>query len=62
MPHSGEMTALLPRAVAGKADEAGLSTFGALWQDRVRRMLTEHADDPKLIHLHDWEQDDASKA
>ena len=28
--------------------------FAALWQDRVRRMLLEHADDPKLVHLYDW--------
>lgn len=59
VPHAEEMAAVMPRAVSGKADEAGLSSFAALWQDRVRRMLIEHADDPKLIHLYEWEADDA---
>ena len=62
VPHAAEMAAVMPRAVAGEADEAGLSTFATLWQDRVRRMLIEHADDPKLIHLYDWEPDGAAMA
>jgi len=60
VPHADEMATVLPRAVSGEADDAGLSSFAALWQDRVRRMLIEHADDPKLIHLYDWEPVDAS--
>lgn len=62
VPHAEEMAAVMPRAVSGQADEAGLSSFAALWQDRVRRMLIDHADDPKLIHLYDWEAADASVA
>lgn len=62
VPHAQEMAAVMPRAVAGEADEAGLSSFAALWQDRVRRMLIDHADDPKLIHLYDWEPADVSMA
>jgi len=62
VPHAAEMAAVMPQAVAGEADEAGLSTFAALWQDRVRRMLIEHADDPKLIHLYDLEPDGAAMA
>jgi len=54
VPHAAAMSAVMPQAVAGEADEAGLESFAALWQDRVRRMLIEHADDPKLIHLYDW--------
>ena len=54
VPHAAAMDALMPPAVAGKADAEGLESFAALWQDRVRRMLVEHADDPKLIHLYDW--------
>jgi len=54
VPHAAAMGGLMPQAVAGEADEAGLESFAALWQDRVRRMLIEHADDPKLIHLYDW--------
>ncbi|PZR87212.1 MAG: hypothetical protein DI537_26855 [Stutzerimonas stutzeri] len=62
VPHAAEMAAVMPGAVSGEADAAGLSSFAALWQDRVRRMLIEHADDPKLIHLYDWMPDDASAA
>ena len=62
VPHAEEMAAVMPRAVSGQADEAGLSSFAALWQDRVRRMLIDHADDPKLIHLYDWEAADAPVA
>lgn len=59
VPHAAAMADLMPRAVAGKADASALESFAALWQDRVRRMLVEHADDPKLIHLYDWSQVEA---
>lgn len=62
VPHASAMGGLMPQAVAGEADEADeaeLERFAALWQDRVRRMLIEHADDPKLIHLYDWSPDEA---
>ncbi|MCU4180842.1 hypothetical protein [Bosea sp. BH3] len=59
VPHAEAMAAVMPQAVSGAADEAGLSSFAALWQDRVRRMLIEHADDPKLIHLYEWDSADA---
>ncbi len=62
VPHAAEMAAVMPRAVSGKGDAAELGSFAALWQDRVRRMLIEHADDPKLIHLYDWEPAEASMA
>jgi len=55
VPHAAEMAAVMPLAVSGEADAATSAGFAALWQDRVRRMLIEHADDPKLIHLYDWE-------
>lgn len=54
VPHAPEMANLMPRVLAGPADLAERRRFADLWQDRVRRMLTEHADDPKLIHLYDW--------
>ena len=62
VPHAAEMAAVMPGAVSGEADAAGLTSFAVLWQDRVRRMLVEHADDPKLIHLYEWEPDDAAAA
>ena len=60
VPHAAEMAAVMPGAVSGEVDAAGLTSFAVLWQDRVRRMLVEHADDPKLIHLYEWEPDDAA--
>src|SRR5690606_22893816 len=54
VPHDPSMDMLMPKAVSGQASTAELKQFGLLWQDRVRRMLVEHADDPKLIHLYGW--------
>ena len=54
VPHDPSMDMLMPKAVSGQASAAELKQFGLLWQDRVRRMLVEHADDPKLIHLYGW--------
>lgn len=55
VPHALIMSQLMPKAVAGKASEEELKEFARLWQDRVRRMLVEHADDPKLVHIYDWD-------
>ncbi|MBA1147901.1 hypothetical protein H0Z60_12685 [Ectothiorhodospiraceae bacterium WFHF3C12] len=33
----------------GQADAAQLEAFGQAWQERVRRMLLEHAEDPDLV-------------
>lgn len=49
-----EMRSLLPRAAAGQASANELQRFGELWQDRVRRMLVEHANDPRLVQVSDW--------
>lgn len=54
VPHDPAMAQLMPRAVSGQASAEELARFGQLWQDRVRRMLVDHADDPKLIHLYSW--------
>lgn len=34
-----------------RADEALRAAFGAAWQERVRRMLLEFADDPRVIRV-----------
>lgn len=47
-PHMGE---LLPRCLAGEATHMEAEQFRRLWQDRVRRLLLEHADDPEVIVL-----------
>ena len=43
------MRQLLPACAMGEATEEELALFGALWQERVRRLLLEHADDPEVI-------------
>jgi len=54
VPHDPLIAGLMPKAVAGTASPAELEQFGRLWQDRVRRMLVDHVDDPQLIHIYDW--------
>lgn len=54
-PQSPELRALTPKALAGSATPEELERFGAAWQERVRRMLIDHAEDPRLIHIYDWE-------
>ncbi|MBN8737224.1 MAG: hypothetical protein J0H27_13280 [Xanthomonadales bacterium] len=46
------MQGLLIRLVlTGQADDMQRREFGRLWQDRVRRMLVEHADDPTVVRI-----------
>ncbi len=40
---------LLRNCVAGEADEDTIAEFRGLWQDRVRRLLLDFADDPEVI-------------
>ncbi len=49
VPSDPRIVSLMPRCVAGTAtaDEAAL--FQSLWQDRVRTLVVEHADDPEII-------------
>lgn len=42
---------LMPRCLQGAASAEELEQFGAAWQERVRRLLLEHADDPAVIVL-----------
>lgn len=39
------------RCLHGEATEEETAAFRAAWQDRVRRLLVEHADDPEVIDL-----------
>lgn len=43
------MAQLMPLCVAGVATAEDEALFQSLWQDRVRRLLLEHADDPEVI-------------
>lgn len=49
VPPAAEMAALMARVVGGVADPWEQIEFARLWQDRVRRILLEHADDPELV-------------
>ena len=42
---------LLQRLLAGERDPVVAEVFATLWQDRVRRILIDHADDPSLVSL-----------
>lgn len=44
---------LMQAALAPDADPAARAGFGAAWQDWVRSMLLEHADDPALVSVED---------
>jgi hypothetical protein len=42
---------LIPLVLSGQADAAQRREFGRAWQDRVRRMLIDHADDPAVVKV-----------
>lgn len=42
---------LMPLCLAGRANPAQVAEFRSLWQDRVRHLLLDHADDPAVISL-----------
>ncbi|MFZ4537780.1 hypothetical protein [Propionivibrio sp.] len=42
---------LLQRLLAGERDPVVAEVFATLWQDRVRRILIDHYDDPLLVSL-----------
>jgi hypothetical protein len=43
------MGELLVRIASGSADAEDRELFGTLWQDRVRRILIEYKNDPRLV-------------
>ena len=47
-PRLGE---LLPAVVHGSSSPAEKKLFGELWQDRVKRILIDHGDDPAVVEL-----------
>ena len=49
VPASPALGPLLQRCVAGIADASERREFGRLWQDRVRRLLLERAEDPDVF-------------
>ena len=51
VPPNPAQRQFIPLILGGQADDEQRREFGRLWQDRVRRMLTEHADDPAMVHV-----------
>lgn len=50
VPPDAAMGPLMARVIGGVADDEERAGFARLWQERVRRILMEHADDAALIH------------
>lgn len=46
-----QLRELMVRALAADATGEERAAFGSVWQDRVRRLLLEHADDPNVIRV-----------
>lgn len=51
VPADPRLGGLLGAVLNGTADATARHLFGELWQDRVRRILIEHADDPSIVQL-----------
>jgi hypothetical protein len=51
VPPDPRLGQLLPAILQGQASPGETRLFGELWQDRVRRILIEHDDDPRLVEL-----------
>lgn len=51
VPQEAAMKELMQAAQAGTATLQEQNEFARMWQDRVRRILIEHIDDPRLIVL-----------
>lgn len=49
IPPAPEMGNLMRLAMSPNAPDSVIADFGRAWQDRVRRLLLEHADDPNAI-------------
>lgn len=49
VPADPELTGLMQRCLSGAADAEGQRRFATLWQDRVRRLLLDHWDDPQVF-------------
>lgn len=49
VPPSPDMAPLMARVVGGTAEDPERQAFARLWQDRVRRILLDHGQDPELV-------------
>lgn len=51
VPPDAGMRPLLQRALARDAEPSERAAFGCLWQERVRRILVDARDDPRLVRV-----------
>lgn len=51
VPGDPRMGMLLPALLSGSATKEEAWQFGELWQDRVRRILVDFHDDPRLVQI-----------
>lgn len=51
VPPDPAMPPLMQKAFSGQASTGEQKEFARLWQDRVRRILLEHGDDPELVRI-----------
>src|SRR5699024_4167858 len=51
VPADPALPRLLGAAIHGMASAEQLAAFRHVWQDRVRRLLLEHADDPLVLKV-----------
>lgn len=49
VPPAAHLRSLMERALAADASGEERAAFASAWQDRVRQLLLEHADDPALV-------------
>ena len=52
IPVAPEVRALMQQVVGGAASPEEEEMFRWYWQDRVKRILIDHADDPALVSVH----------
>jgi hypothetical protein len=51
VPPEPAMKELMQLVLAGVASDLDKNEFGRLWQERVKRILIDHADDARLVTL-----------
>lgn len=51
VPADPQLPLLMARVVGGRADAVERAAFARLWQDRVRRILLEHGQDPDVFRV-----------
>lgn len=46
-----DLPTLMPKAISGQATPAEMQRFGQIWQEKVRALLIDHANDDNLIQI-----------